>query len=146
MFKYLVVAVMLTLSIASNVIAADIIPRKEFIKYSDACIDVLDELERSFATTDITIEEADRLLDKYYLNAKKYDRYRSPKWNKKSLQYIIIKQTYDLNLEMRKKVFLLKLRFQSHEATSGDIEEVRQVIEKESAKIKNNLFKYRKAS
>ena len=62
---------------STNVFAVGQIPREEFIKYTDSCLDVVDEVEVLLSSSKVSLQEAKKLDKDYELCMKKYDRYGS---------------------------------------------------------------------
>ena len=137
MFKTLVIIAALIASMTANVIAADKIPREDFIKYTDGCIDVLDELEMAYSKFEITKNEANKLNDKLDLCIKKYSRYGDyKKWDENSLQYKIVGKFHLVN-------FRISFSMLQFEAGQGDYKELRKTISENNEIIKDKFLKYK---
>lgn len=131
---------MLFISMAVNVFAADKVPREDFIKYSDSCIDIIDELETAFSKFEITKLEADILIKNYNLSIKKFDRFGDyGKWDENSLQRKIVGNFKLLS-------FMLDLRLIELDLGNIDLKTVKQEIQKSNNETKESLLIYRESS
>ena len=136
MFRFMFVLVSFIVFSSSDVFAVSQIPREEFIKYTDTCIDVVDEIEVLLSNSKIYLPEAKNLNTKYELCMKKYERYgHNADRDRESLQFKVIR---DL-ATMKFTYYVMLISIEARANISDSIEE----IKKTSKEMKENFVKYR---
>jgi hypothetical protein len=137
MFKRIVITFIFVVSTAVNVFAADKVPREDFIKYTDSCIDVMDELEVAYSKFEITKYESTKLNDKFDLCVKKYSRYGDyMKWDEDSYQYKIVGSLNFVKIRIAMGMMEAELgRF--------DKKKLLLTIKSRNDEVKDNILKYR---
>ena len=104
----IVISILILMSI--NAFAEDKIPREDFIKYTEGCMDAIDELNAGFTQPDCTKHEAKRLIAKYDACYYKFQRYGSfREWDKESLQFDIVEKIHNLAFELMLGIEEMKL-------------------------------------
>lgn len=136
MFRFMFVLVSFVILSSANVFAVSQIPREEFIKYTDTCIDVVDEIEVLLSNSKVYLPEAKNLNTKYELCMKKYERFgHNAERDRESLQFKIIR---DL-ATMKFTYYVMLISIEARSNISESIDE----IKKTSKEMKEIFVKYR---
>lgn len=73
-------------------IAADKVPRDEFIKYTDVCLDIIDEAEVLYSKLRVSVRSTREINDKYETCLKKFKRYGDDRTWDRTLQADIVNE------------------------------------------------------
>ena len=118
--KRVAIALLVVMLTNISAFATEKIPREDFIKYADNCIDVIDELDVN-PGLDRTVRETSALMGKYRICMRKFDRYGDLKgMDNRTLQYKIIKALSELGSEL----YLAESHIMAYDSIPNNMSEV----------------------
>jgi hypothetical protein len=127
MKKIYIMIFAILLLITTLATASDIIAKSDFIRITDQVIDVLDEIEIVFSDSNSSKYEAEKVLKKFDIVMKKYDRYVKNWPNGIQLQIVWAMTKAKLCYKM---ALIEGFRGQNHEDAEKSAEEARSMFMK----------------
>ena len=148
MFKRITIVISMVGLLTANAFAKDKVPREDFIKYTESCIDTTDELEEAFSVAGETaIGDLESLLQKLDLCRKKFNRYgKIDEWEKNSPQSNIFSTLSLAYLQYQANMWALRAGDAGPRIGSKDAKETTIKLKELFLKYKQSGLKNRKSN